>query len=154
MDRSRPCDRRVPACPDGRPDADRTVDRVWKTRTGIPGNRRKTPNPALTRNMDASSDARPSGPGRPRLRVCDLPESVSLEKHPRTRPFACSFSPRSREWHGVAKKNPAPSARATQAWPANSLPLSAVIVRTRAASGSSSSSSAAPTAAAVLRPTL
>ena len=81
-------------------------------------------------------------------------KSVSLEKYPRTRPFVCSFRPRSQEWYGVAKKNPAPSARATQACPANSLPLSAVIVWTRAASGSSISSSAAPTAAAVLRPTL
>ncbi len=101
----------------------------------------------------------------PRTRVRPVPDrlasasvicwkSVSLEKYPRTRPFACSFRPRSQEWYGVAKKNPAPSAFATRACPANSLPLSAVIVWTRAASGSSISSSAAPTAAAVLRPTL
>ncbi len=55
---------------------------------------------------------------------------------------------------GVGRKKEAPSASATPAWPANSFPLSAVIVWTGAAEGRSISTIAAETAAAVLRSTL
>ena len=50
-------------------------------------------------------------------------KSAVLGKDARTSPLVCSFSRRSQEWYGLAKKNRAPSNR-------NTSPLLAVIVYT------------------------
>ena len=45
--------RTFPACPHRARPVDRPVEGMWKTRIGITGNRRKSPDPALIQNMDA-----------------------------------------------------------------------------------------------------
>ncbi len=83
--------------------------------------------------------------------VRDLPQVGPLRQVPGGGPLVCPFRPRSHEWWGVGRKKSASSAFATFACPANSLPLSAVIVWTLAP-GPSGRSVIAPPAASALFP--
>ncbi len=80
-------------------------------------------------------------------------KSVPVGGYRRGGPSVCPFRPRSREWQGVAKK-PVPGAFATFARPANSLPLSAVIVWTLAPRPLRRSVIAFPTTSALFPSTL
>ena len=91
---------------------------------------------------------------RPHLRVADRPQVRPLRQVLPDQPVRVPGRLPLPGVLGVAKKNPAFSASATPAWPANSLPLSAVTVWTATADGSSIAGIAAETSAEVRRSTL